>query len=167
MLHRKHLAACTALAALACAPAAPTVTDADLDAIRSQRAAFLEGMRAANHSAVAALYTENAVVMPPNEPMRRGRMELERLLGGFPPIGEFTFANEELTALGGDAVLVTGRYMLTLMPPGMTVAVADSGKFIEVWQRDSTGWKINWDIWNTDLPLPPPPPPPAAPARGR
>lgn len=165
MLHSRHLALAMALATLACAPAAPTVTEADLDAIRAGHAAFREGMLAANYSAVAALYAENAVVLPPNAPLTRGRMEVERLLGGFPPIGEFTFANEELTPLGGDAVLVTGRYTLLMMPPGSTIAVADTGKFVEVWQRDGTGWKMQLDAWNSDIPLPPPPPPP--PARGR
>lgn len=165
MIRSRHLTLAAALAALACAPPAPTVTEADLDAIRAAHAAFREGMLAANYPGVAALYAENAVVLPPNAPLTRGRMEVERLLSGFPPIGEFTFSNEELTPLGGDAVMVTGRYTLLMMPPGSTIAVADTGKFVEVWQRADTGWQMHLDAWNSDLPLPPPPPPP--PARGR
>ncbi len=157
----RHLALAAALATLACAEPAPTVTEADLEAIRAGRAAFREGMLAANYSAVGALYAENAVVLPPNAPLTRGRMEVERLLSGFPPVGEFAFSDAELTPLGGDAVLVTGRYTLLLMPPGSTVAVADTGKYVEVWRRDDAGWKIHWDAWNSDIPLPPPPPPPA------
>lgn len=159
-----HRVTALGLLLAACAPAGNTVTEADLDAIRAGRTAFVEGMRAGNIPAVAALYSENAVVMPPNGPVTLGRLAVEQLMAGFPPIGEFQFASEELTPLGGDAVLVTGRYMLTMLPPGLDMAVADTGKFVEVWQREASGWKLRWDAWNTDLPLPEPAPPAAAPA---
>jgi ketosteroid isomerase-like protein len=45
------------------------------------------------------------------------------------------------------------------MLPGASAAVADTGKFIEVWLKQADGtWRLAWDIWNSDIPLPPPPP---------
>jgi ketosteroid isomerase-like protein len=151
---------------LACAPAAVTVTEADLDAIRAQRAALTEAVRTGNHDGMAALLTENAVIMPANEPMARGRMAYRTSLDAMPPVAEFSMSNEEFTALGGDAVLVTGAFTISLMPPGADLAIADTGKFLEVWRRQADGsWLMGWDIWNSDLT--PPAPPAVVPARGR
>jgi len=161
-----HRPAALALLLAACAPAAPEVTEEDLATIRSQRAAYGEAVRAGNHDGVAALYAETATIMPSNAPVAHGRMAYRATLDSMPAVGAFTMTNEELTALGGDAVLVTGSYAITMMIPGSDMAMSDTGKFLEVWRRQADGgWLIGWDIWNSDLPLPPPPPPP--PARGR
>ncbi|MCL4865997.1 MAG: DUF4440 domain-containing protein [Gemmatimonadales bacterium] len=153
-LHRSPLAAL--LVAIACAPAGNTVGEADLDAIRANHAAFAAAVVAGNHDAVAALYAESAVVMPANEPMRRGRMSYRESLEAMPPVGSFTISGEEMTPLSGDAVLVTGQFNISLMIPGAEMAIADTGKFLEVWVREADGWKLGWDIWNSDLPLPTP-----------
>lgn len=155
------------LAGAACAPAAPTVTEADLEAIRAHRTSFVEAVNAGNFDQVASHYSETAVFLAPNEPMHRGRMAIREAVGAWPPMGEFAMSGEEFTPLGGDAVLITGRYATTVMPPGLNMAVADSGKFIEVWRREGEAWRIGWDAFNSSLPLPPPPPPPPPPARGR
>lgn len=150
------------LGGAACAPPVPTVTEADLEAIRTHRTTFAEAVRAGNLDQVASLYSETALVLAPNEPMHRGRIAIRTAIGAWPPIGEFAMSGEEFTPLGGDAVLVTGRYAMTVMPPGLNLAVADSGKFLEVWRREGDTWRIGWDAFNTSLPLPAPPPPPPA-----
>ncbi|MDZ4675171.1 MAG: DUF4440 domain-containing protein [Gemmatimonadota bacterium] len=144
----------------ACAPVGTTVTEADLAAISANRVAYAEAVRANNHDVVAAMYAENAVVMPANEPMLRGRMAYRESLNNGIDIADFNMSGEEMTALGGDAVLVTGRFAITLRPPGAELAISDQGKYLEVWVRDATGWKLGWDIWNSNLPLAEPAAPP-------
>ena len=146
----------TLLVAAACAPAGNTVTDSDLEAIRSNHVLFTEAMKSGNYDAVAELYAESAIVMPANEPMHRGRMSYRASLDGMPAVGDFAMSGEEMTPLSGDAVLVTGQFNISMMIPGAAMAMADTGKFLEVWVRQADGWKLGWDIWNSDLPLPTP-----------
>lgn len=149
---RYAVLAAALLVSTACAPAGNTVTEADLDIIRANHDTFVAAVKAGDFDAVAAMYEEQALVMAPNAAAYRGRMAWREALGQFPPIGEFSFSGAELTPLGGDAVLVTARYSMTLMPPGAPMAVSDSGKFLEVWRRQPDGrWLMGWDIWNTDL----------------
>ena len=146
------------LVATACAPAGTIVSEADLEMIRANRAAYGEAVRAGNQDAVAGMYAEEGVVMPSYEPMYRGRMAYRESLANAPDIADFSMSGEEMTPLGGDAVLVTGQFAITLMPPGAELAISDKGKFLEVWVRKAEGWKLGWDIWNSDAPPPMPTP---------
>jgi len=148
------------LLAAACAPAAPaTLTDADRQAIEAQRQVFKEAAEAADWTRLVALYTEDARVLPPNGRMVTGRIALRELFSSFPPIGNFVLATQEVHG-GGDLAIVRGTYSMTLMPPGAPAAIADTGKFVEMWQKQPDGtWLIALDIWNSDIPLPAPPPP--------
>ena len=134
------------------------IPDADLAAIRANRTAYAEAVVAGNHDAVAGMYAEEGIVMPSYEPMYRGRMAYRESLTNAPDIASFSMSGEEMTPLGGDAVLVTGQFAITLMPPGGEMAISDQGKFLEVWVREAEGWKLGWDIWNSDMPPPMPAP---------
>ena len=56
------------------AAAAAPLTDEDRAAIRSIIAKFDQDMLAGNRPAVVAVYSDDAILMPPNAPMVRGRM---------------------------------------------------------------------------------------------
>lgn len=142
----------------ACAPAGNTVTEADLAEVRAHRVAFAEAMRTGDHDALAAIYAEEAVILPNNEPMIRGRMAYRETLNNAPDIADFVMSGEELTPLGGDAVLVTGHYNITMLERGAELALQGQGKYLEVWVRQGEEWKLGWDIWNTNLPMPSAPP---------
>lgn len=148
------------LFAAACAPAAPaTLTDADRQAIEAQRQVFKEAAEAADWTRLVALYTEDARALPPNGPMATGRIALREMFAAFPPIGNFGLTTQEIHGDGALAI-VRGTYSMTLMPPGATAAIADTGKFVEMWQKQPDGtWLIAIDIWNSDIPLPAPPAP--------
>jgi ketosteroid isomerase-like protein len=79
------------------------------------------------------------------------------MLSAFPPIGELKLTSVEVVGASDHAV-VRGVYSMTLMPPGATVAIADTGKYVELWRKQQDGrWLISWDIFNSDIPLPAPP----------
>lgn len=148
------------LLAAACAPAAPaTLTDADRQAIDAQRQTFIEAAKAADWTRIASLYTEDGKALPPNAPMASGRIAIKDAFAAFPPIGDMTLASQEIHG-GGNLATVRGSYSLTMMPPGATAAIADTGKFVELWVKQADGtWLMALDIWNSDIPLPAPPPP--------
>ena len=155
-----RITAVAALLALACqpaTPAAPAFTDADRQAIEAQRTAWTTAANANDWAAVAALYAEDANALPPNGAVATGRPAIQQMLSAFPPIGDIKLTAVDVIG-GTDHAVVRGVYSMNLMLPGATAAVADTGKFIELWRKQADGkWLISWDIWNSDIPLPAPP----------
>jgi uncharacterized protein (TIGR02246 family) len=154
-----RITAVAALLALACqpaTPAAPPFTDADRQAIEAQRTAWSNAANANDWAAVAALYTEDATALPPNAPVTTGRAAIQQMLSAFPPVGEVKLTAGEVVGASDHAV-VRGVYSMTVMLPGSTVAIADTGKFVELWRKQADGkWLLSWDIWNSDIALPAP-----------
>jgi ketosteroid isomerase-like protein len=128
--------------------------DADHKANRDVLANFVRGVQGSHFDSVAALYAEDAVFMPPNEPAVRGRAQIQKWMSAFPKVTAFSATDEEIEG-NGDIAYVTGRYKMSFVPPGAKTAVSDSGKFIEVRKRQPNGtWLITRDIFNSDVPLP-------------
>ncbi len=107
-------------------------------------------------AAVAALYTDDALLMPPGSVLVRGKAAIEAQLaqdvgGGY----KFEITSLENHSEGG-----IGYNLGTYRVLGADGAVVDNGKFVEVWKRVGDDWKIHSDIYNSDAP-------PAAPAPSR
>jgi ketosteroid isomerase-like protein len=135
----------------ACTPAAPTpagLTDADRAAIQAVSDGFAQSVLAANWDAAMQAYTEDAVLMPPNDRLVQGAAAIREYLSAFPPVLEFSLMNESVEG-AGDLAYVRGRYAMKLGLPGEPV---DSGKYVEVRRRGADGsWKLTVDIWNSSL----------------
>jgi thiol-disulfide isomerase/thioredoxin len=53
-----------------------------------------------------------------------------------------------------DMAVIRGTYVLLLVPPGQP-AVADTGKYVELWRKQADGkWLMAWDIFNSNKPTP-------------
>jgi ketosteroid isomerase-like protein len=69
-------------------------------------------------------------------------------------MGDLKLWGDEFYA-SGDLVVVSGNYAMNLLPPGSTLAIADTGKYLEVWRRQLGGsWLIAWETFNSSLPVP-------------
>ena len=113
-------------------------------------------------AAAASYYDENAVMLPSNMPMVKGRAAIEKSMTGWMQSGmkmkEFTSTTISVEG-AGDFAVELGRYFQTFEMSGKVVA--DTGKFVTVWRKQADGsWKIAYDIWNTDIPAPAMPPEP-------
>jgi ketosteroid isomerase-like protein len=145
--------ASTALAAVlaACAQPSGRFGPSDAAAIRASEDTFVARVTRSDWTALAALYTANAALMPPNQPAVEGRPAIEAWMRAFPPIKEFS-----LTVLDvggeGDLAYVRGTYRMTFTPPKAPQLVSDHGKFIEVRHKQPDGsWAMSADIFNSDL----------------
>lgn len=105
----------------------------------------------------AALFLDDAVVNPPNEPAVKGRAAIRAWLEKFPPITEFKLKNEKVEGRD-DLAYLLGTYTMTITPSGAPGPVKDSGKFVTVVRRQPDGrWLCAVDMFSSDLPPPPPP----------
>ena len=129
------------------------ISDADHAAIQKVTDEFAEGFRTGNLAAVAALYTADAVLMPPNVPTASGRSEIQAFLETFPPVSQFEL--QQITVDGSeDLAFVHGTYTMTLVMPDGT-AVPDTGKYLEIRRRQSDGrWLLTHDMFSSDSPEP-------------
>ncbi|HXM38124.1 MAG TPA: nuclear transport factor 2 family protein [Gemmatimonadales bacterium] len=151
---RPWFQAVLAIAAVACRPAPPAVSDADKTGIRAAGDSFVVFFRTNRDSATAALYTENAVLMPPNRGAVEGRAAIRAFFEAFPALPDFTATPIDIDGRG-DLAYVRGTYAFTMPGASGRPAMSDHGKFVEVRRRQPDGkWLVSVDIFNSDVPLP-------------
>jgi len=128
-------------------------TGADEQAIRGHVDQWLQLVKAKDAAGIAALYTEDGAVMPPNAPISKGRAAIQQTwaaLMGTPGFG-LTFVPEQIiVSSSGDMALDRGTYRLAVAPDG--TAQTDTGKYVVVWRKIGSEWKAAADIFNSDLP---------------
>ena len=152
------LATCVGLVSLPSeAQTGKALSQEDVTKINELSEILVKAALAKDSATHAGLYTDDAVVIPPNEPSVKNRAAIRTWLENFPPITEFKFNNVKVEGRD-DLAYVVGTYALTLAPPGAPGPVKDIGKYVEIRRRQPDGkWLIAVDIFNSDLPIPAPP----------
>ena len=128
-----------------------TFSQEDLQQFQSFYAPWKECFLTQDYDGMAALYTEDTVVMPPNQPTVVGRDAVRDWMASFPRVTRAEFKIDEVEGIGKLA-FVRGRYSMTLEPEGAPGPVDDEGKYIEIRERQPDGsWLLARDIFNSDL----------------
>jgi len=107
-------------------------------------AAFNKG----DAGAVAALYTEDAYVLPPGSSMVKGRAAIEAFWRqAAQQMTDAKLTTVDVLPLGRSAAREVGTVTLKTksQPPQEVV-----GKYVVVWRKIGRDWKLATDIWNTD-----------------
>ncbi|GJD53729.1 hypothetical protein OPKNFCMD_6507 [Methylobacterium crusticola] len=134
-------------AALILAAAGPASAQ-DMATIQGLNDRFTALFNAGDGAGVAGLYTDEATILPPGAPRLTGRAAIETFWSGASrQFGDMTLTTAEVTPLGPDAAREIGRFTLK---PRSTPAGSLAGKYVVIWQRTASGWKLATDIWNTD-----------------
>ena len=128
----------------------------DLEQIRQtlseKNAKFREAFRQEDAGAVAALYTEDAVLLPPNSDTLRGREVIKAFWSAVMQMGVKDVLLTTVDLMGMvEFVCEIGKYKLTIQPEGQDV-MEDFGKYLVIWKQAEGDWKLHIDIWNTSLP---------------
>ena len=133
--------------------AAQASAAADEQAIRANIARWLQLIQAKDSAAIAQFYTDNGVVMPPNEPLVTGRDAIAKFWQGMTAIPEATLTFQPVRidfSSAGDMALDRGTYRFTGKPGGQ--AVAETGKYLVVWKKVGADWKVAADMFSSDQP---------------
>lgn len=142
-----------AITLAACAPAAPTFGDADANAIRQSVEDFTTSMLAAQWDTWTELMTDDVAFLPPNGTIVSGKAAVRAFGEAFPKLTAFT--SEAVDVAGaGDVAYARGTYAITANPAGAG-PMDDKGKWLGIYRKQPDGsWKLSYDVWNSDLPLP-------------
>jgi uncharacterized protein (TIGR02246 family) len=142
-----------------CQPGVAPLPDEDITAIRELgEREIVEALLAEDWDRFAATFTEDAVRMPPNEPLHQGReaiREWAEVNWGPLTLTEFTQTMSGIEGRG-DLAYVRGSYSATSEVPGLAEPVSDVGKVVAIMRKQDDGrWLVSVAIYNSDLQLPP------------
>ena len=146
----------------ACAPAAPPAADtaAEEAARKAATVSWLEAYNAGDVEKMVALYTDDAVLMPPHAPVASGhaaiRAHLTTDTAGAKAAGVKLVPGTSAAGVSGDTGWESGTYTATA--GGATV---DSGSYLSVSRKVNGKWLYVRDMYNSDRPMPAPPAEPA------
>jgi uncharacterized protein (TIGR02246 family) len=139
---------CCALLALPASASAQESMDADA-AIRAGSQAWAAAWNAGDAKALAALYTEDAIVMAPGGEPAQGRTAIMEAFQA--AIEEAAGAQnktmtKEVMAMGDWAIELGG-----FVTDAASGSHLDHGPFIAVWKKVDGKWLIHRDIWNSSM----------------
>jgi uncharacterized protein (TIGR02246 family) len=121
------------------------------DAIVAANGNFKTTFKAGDAAGMAALYTENGQLLPPNSDFVTGRPALQTFWQAIMDMGIKEAGLETVEVEShGDTAIEVGKY--TLMGEGGQVL--DNGKYIVIWKQEDGQWKLHRDIFNTSMPPP-------------
>ena len=100
---------------------------------------------------VAAFYTEQGQLLPPNADFMSGREAIQAFWQGALDMGIAAAQIETLEVEDhGDTAIEVGTYTLHAQDG----TELDTGKFIVIWKRVGGEWKLHRDIFNSSKPAP-------------
>ncbi len=124
-----------------------TLTAKDKAAIEKAKRAWVAAFKAEDWDALVDQYSENAVLLPPDEETKTGHEAIRENFNTDEDTSNEVFDTIEIN---GDANIayVQGVFSFTISSAN-TSPVNASGKYIEIWEKQTDGtWLITHDIWN-------------------
>lgn len=136
---------CVAVGVLVCVAPAMAQSKTAIQKLEDQWGA---AFNAGDAGKVAALYTEDAYVLPAGAPMAHGRADIEKFWGAaMQQLGDVKCTALDVKLLGRSGAREIGT--CTFKTKG---ASPQDGalKYAVVWQKVNGQWMLNTDIWNMD-----------------
>jgi ketosteroid isomerase-like protein len=117
--------------------------------IEAKNTAFAKAFVTGDSATMVDNYTPDGKIFPPNAPAFIGRAAIAGLVSSYLKYGIKEF-KDETTALYGneDNLIEEGNY---LMGDGKGKTL-DKGKYLVIWRRIGTDWKVYSDIFNSSSP---------------
>lgn len=119
------------------------------DEIAAHSARWVEAFNDGDLETLAGFYSADASVMAPNMPPTSGHTGVEAVFSGMIQAGMGGELETVEILSVGDLGHHVGGYSLYVEDE-----MVDEGKFIEIWQRIDGEWKIRFDMFSSNLPLP-------------
>jgi uncharacterized protein (TIGR02246 family) len=116
---------------------------ADIAAVNAQ---WIEFFNQGDFAGIASLYTIDAAVFPPGSAMVQGRAAIGELWKGIAEqVGDPKLTTLDVKVLGPSAAREIGTFSLKTRG---AAAREVTGKYVVVWEKAGSDWKLAADIWN-------------------
>jgi uncharacterized protein (TIGR02246 family) len=110
--------------------------------------AFVAAFNKGDFAAVGSMYTEDAYLLPPGSEMAKGRSNVQAFwTKAGEAIGDIKLTTVDVKALGPDSAREVGTF--SLITKGQQRQQM-TGKYVVVWQKVGSDWKLATDIWNSN-----------------
>ena len=123
-----------------------------LEAIARVNKKFEEMVSIGSAEGVAELYSEDAIVLPPDAKIVRGREAITKLFGGlFESMGlkSVQLETRDLQIAGDEETAYeVGEATLQLEKDGASATAV--AKYVVVWIKIDGAWRLHRDIWNSN-----------------
>jgi uncharacterized protein (TIGR02246 family) len=119
------------------------------DTISAANEVFMDAFKRGDAAGLAALYTEDGQVMPPNADFVTGQPAIQGFWQALFDMG-IKEARMEIVEVEkhGDSIMEVSKFKL-LAEGGQ---VLDQGKYIVIWKKEGGQWKLYRDIFNSSMP---------------
>lgn len=132
----------------ACQPKAVDITED----IKKANENFMEAYNSGDAQALAACYTEEGKLLPPNSDIIEGREKIAEYWQAGMDMGPAKLVLETKWAKSfGEVANEEGEYKV-YSPDGDLISF---GKYIVIWKLIEGKWMLCIDIWNSSKPMPP------------
>ena len=109
---------------------------------------FMDAFNAQDAEAMAAAYTEDAQLLPPNGDFQIGNAAVEAFWGSLFTAG-FDGVILETLEVHGNGTIVSEVGLFTLFLNGQYF---DNGKYVVIWKKVNGNWYLHRDCWNSNNP---------------
>lgn len=117
--------------------------------ISAATAEWVKLYNAGNVAGVAALYADDAKVMPPNSDFVTGSQGITAVFQGMLDSGAKSVTLTPVEVMGsGDTATEVGTYEVM----DKDGKLMDKGKYMVHWKKVGSAWKLHRDIWNSSMP---------------
>jgi uncharacterized protein (TIGR02246 family) len=116
---------------------------AEIEAANKQ---WMELFNKGDFAGIASLYTDDATAFPPGSGMVKGRAAIGAMWKGMAEqVSDPKVTTLDVKPLGPSAAREIGTF--SLKTKGLTPQEV-TGKYVVVWEKVGTDWKLAADIWN-------------------
>jgi uncharacterized protein (TIGR02246 family) len=108
---------------------------------------FVGALQKGEMDSLGNMYAEDAYLLPPGAEVIKGREAIQAFwTKAATDIGDLKLTTIDVRPLGSDVAREIGTF--TLKAKGQPESVA--GKYVVLWQKVGSEWKLAADIWNTN-----------------
>src|SRR6266849_5339307 len=114
--------------------------------IEAVNAKWIEFFNKGDFAGVASLYTDDATAFPPGSAMVKGKAAIGAMWKAMAEqVGDPKVITLDVKPLGPSAAREIGTFSLKTKGPTPQEV---TGKYVVVWEKVGTDWKLAADIWN-------------------
>ncbi len=130
---------------------------------------FVEAFKTRDFSAVANMFTEDAVMLPPRRNIITGKSKIQSFWARSKRLHELKFDTDSVTTLGNDVVREIGTLRMLVGQSRLGRGGEESGdtssdqadrgqpreilgKYVFVWRKVGGDWRLETSIWNRNRP---------------